>query len=88
LTTKIHALADQRQAPVALRLTAGQAGDNPQLVGLLDDYAQTRRGAGEPGSEVRLLGDKAYSHPGTRTELRSRRIKHIPERKTRSPGAR
>ena len=27
-------------------------------------------------------GDKAYSHPSTRTELRSRRIKHtIPERK-------
>src|SRR5277367_1593340 len=56
LTTKIHALTDQREAPVAVRLTAGQAGDNPQLVGLLDD--------------------KAYSHPSTRTELRSRRIKH------------
>lgn len=29
LTTKIHALTDQRQAPVMVRLTAGQAGDNP-----------------------------------------------------------
>src|SRR6202045_3437295 len=82
LTTKIHALTDQRQAPVAVRLTAGQAGDNPQLVPLLDDYAQTRRAVGEPGRDFRLLGDKAYSHPSTRTELRSRRIKHtIPERK-------
>jgi putative transposase len=82
LTTKIHALADQRQAPVAVRLTAGQAGDNPQVVGLLDDYTQTRRAAGEPGRDFRLLGDKAYSHPSTRIELRSRRIKHtIPERK-------
>jgi putative transposase len=28
-----------------------------------------------------LLADKAYSHPSTRSELRSRRIKHtIPER--------
>lgn len=82
LTTKIHALTDQRQAPVAVRLTAGQAGDNPQLVPLLDDYARTRRAAGEPGADFRLLGDKAYSHPSTRTELRSRRIKHtIPERK-------
>jgi putative transposase len=82
LTTKIHALTDQRQAPVAIRLTAGQAGDNPQLVPLLDDYAQTPRATGNPGSDFRLLGDKAYSHPSTRTELRSRRIKHtIPERK-------
>mgnify|MGYP007130785867 CR=1 FL=1 len=32
MTTKIHALTDQRQAPVAIRLTAGQAGDNPQYV--------------------------------------------------------
>ena len=82
LTTKIHALTDQRQAPVAVRLTAGQAGDNPQLMPLLENYAQTRRAAGKPSRDFRLLGDKAYSHPSTRTELRSRRIKHtIPERK-------
>ena len=40
LTTKIHALTDPREAPVTVRLTAGQAGDNPQLVALLDDYAE------------------------------------------------
>ena len=34
------------------------------------------------GRDFGLLGDKAYSHPSTRSELRSRRIKHtIPERK-------
>lgn len=82
LTTKIHVLTDQRQAPVAVRLTAGKAGDNPQLVSLLDDYARTCRAAGELGRGFRLLGDKAYSHPSARTGLRSRRIKHtIPERK-------
>lgn len=81
-TTKIHALTDQRQAPVTVRLTAGQAGDDPQLMLLLDDYAQARRAAGEPGRDFRLLGDKAYSHPSMGTELRSRGIKHtIPERK-------
>ncbi len=33
------------------------------------------------GTRFRLLADKAYSHPSTRSELRSRRIKHtIPER--------
>ncbi len=81
LTTKIHALTDQRQAPVAVRLTAGQAGDNPELVPLLDDLAGAYREAGICGQGVRLLADKAYSHPSTRSKLRSRRIKHtIPER--------
>ena len=36
LTTKIHTLTDQREAVVAVRLTAGQAGDNPQLKPLFD----------------------------------------------------
>lgn len=81
LTTKIHALTDQREAPVTIRLSAGQAGDNPQLVPLLDDYAADRKQRGESGRDFGLLADKAYSHPSTRTELRSRRIKHtIPER--------
>ena len=82
LTTKIHALTDQREAPVAVRLTAGQAGDNPELVPLLDDFVAACAVAGESAHDFRLLADKAYSHPSTRTELRSRRIKHtIPERK-------
>jgi putative transposase len=82
LTTKIHALTDQREAPVAVRLTAGQAGDNPQLVPLLDDYTAACKEPDVSARDLRLLADKAYSHPSTRTELRSRRIKHtIPERK-------
>ena len=81
LTTKIHALIDLRQAPLAIRLTAGQGGDNPQLVPLLDDYATACRQQGEGGRDFRLLADKAYSHPSTRNELRSRKIKHtIPQR--------
>jgi putative transposase len=62
-------------------LTAGQAGDNPQLAPLLDDYAQAQQDRGLSGRDFGLLGDKAYSHPSTRAELRSRKIKHtIPER--------
>ena len=81
LTTKIHALTDQREAPVAVRLTAGQAGDNPQLVPLLDDYAAACTHHDASGRDFGLLADKAYSHPSTRSELRSRRIKHtIPQR--------
>jgi putative transposase len=67
--------------PVGLVLTPGQAGDNPQLVPLLDDYQGYRRDAGRRGAGIHLIADKAYSHPSTRTELRSRRITHtIPER--------
>lgn len=78
LTTKIHALTDQATCPVAVRLTAGQAGDNPQLMPLLDTH---RRDTGRAGRRFRLLADKAYSHPSTRAQLRRRRISHtIPER--------
>jgi putative transposase len=59
LTTKIHALTDQREVPVAVRLTAGQAGDNPQLVPLLDDYGGASRDRGVSGRDFRLLADKA-----------------------------
>ena len=61
LTTKIHALTDQREAPVMVRLTAGQAGDNPQLVPLLDDYAAADTHHGMSGPDFGLLADKAYS---------------------------
>lgn len=56
-------------------LSAGQAGDNPRLVPLLDVLARTGY------RPAHLLADKAYSHPSTRRELRRRRIRHtIPER--------
>jgi putative transposase len=88
LTTKVHALADAGIRPVALLLSAGQAGDNPRLVPLLDALAC---GGHRP---AHLLADKAYSHPSTRRELRRRRIRHtIPERfdqvtrrKSKGPG--
>jgi transposase len=56
-------------------LSPGQAGDNPHLAPLLEAH---RRG---DTTAFRLLADKAYSHPSTRTYLRSKRIAHtIPER--------
>jgi len=71
---------------VAVRLTAGQAGDNPQLLPLLDEHLASDYTAAGP-LEVRLLADKAYSHPSTRRELRRRRIKHtIPERRDQVAG--
>lgn len=75
MTTKIHALADQRCSPVVLTLSAGQAGDNPLLWPLLDSLADTEI------HRFRLLADKAYSHDSTRARLRQMKIAHtIPER--------
>ena len=62
--------------PVGLIVGPGHAGDNPQLVPLLNDYhgVHGRR-------RLHVLADKAYSHPSTRAQLRARRIRHtIPER--------
>lgn len=81
LTTKIHALTEQVSCPVTVGLTAGQAGDNPQLSSLLDAHAAARTSTGAGRADFRLLADKAYSHPCTRRQLRRRRIPHtIPER--------
>ena len=75
LSTKIHALTDRYCCPITLMLSPGQAGDNPHLEPLLEAH---RRG---DSAAFRLLADKAYSHPSTRTLLRARRIPNtIPER--------
>ncbi|GLY20259.1 hypothetical protein Kisp01_72730 [Kineosporia sp. NBRC 101677] len=61
-------------------LTPGQAGDNPQLLPLLDDI-HTINVDGLQVTVARVLADKAYTHPSTRKELRRRKIKAtIPER--------
>jgi transposase len=60
---------------LVLTLTAGQAGDNPQLQVLIIRHTD------DGGRGFRLLADKAYSHDSTRTYLRENRIAHtIPER--------
>ena len=75
LTTKIHALSDELCSLVTVQLTAGQAGDNPMLVPLVQAH---RRSTREP---FRLLADKAYTHNSTRHRLRAMKIKHtIPEK--------
>ena len=56
-------------------LTAGQAGDNPQLWPLLEHHLATSK------SKFRLLADKAYFHNSTRAKLRTMKIAHtIPEK--------
>lgn len=76
MTTKIYALSDLSCTPVTVLVTAGQAGDNPMLAPLIDALTEAGHDL-----DFRLLADKAYSHPSTRTYLRDNRIKHtIPER--------
>lgn len=71
-TTKSHALVDASGHLCSLVVTPGQAGENPRLLDVIDLA---------PHRVVRVVADKAYSHPSTRTELRRRRIKvTIPER--------
>ncbi len=84
LSTKTHLSVDRRGRPLSIRLTPGQAGDNPQLLALLDDIAVPARGG--PGRRPRrrpdcVIADKAYSHRSTRIALRSKGIRVvIPEK--------
>jgi transposase len=63
-------------------LTGGHAGDNPQLLPLLDGIAVDRTGPGRPRCRPEVvIADKAYSHPSTRRALRERHIRFTcPER--------
>ncbi|MEQ3549739.1 IS5 family transposase [Pseudonocardia nematodicida] len=75
LTSKIHLAVDGRGLPMSIICTPGQAGDNPQLLPLLDQVHVHRDGPGRPRKRPdRVLADKAYSHPSTRRALRERGI--------------
>jgi len=83
-TTKIHLVVDGLGRPLTIRITPGQAGDNPQLLPLLDDLAVPVRDAAaltHRSHPDAVLADKAYSHRSTREALRQRRITTvIPEK--------
>lgn len=60
---------------MSIVITPGQAGDNPQLLPLLNQIKVRRAGPGRPRQRPdRVIADKAYSHPSTRQALRQRRI--------------
>jgi transposase len=63
-------------------LTAGQRHDSTQLAAVLDRVLVPRRGGGAARKRPDLLlGDKGYSYPRCRRELRRRGIRQlIPER--------
>jgi transposase len=67
---------------LSIVLTPGQAGDNPQLLAVLDAIRVHRPGPGRPRKRPdMLIADKGYAHDSTRRTLRRRGIRHtIPER--------
>lgn len=73
---------DGRGRPLSLTITEGQAGDNPQLLPLLEAIALRTGRPGRPRKRPEhLVADRAYSHPSTRALLRRRGIAHsIPEK--------
>jgi transposase len=77
LTTKLHASVDAKGRVVRLRLTAGQSGDAPQALPLLEGYKR-----GEVGC---VIADAAYDGNEIRQRVRSLRartcIKPNPTRK-------
>ncbi|GAB3661572.1 IS5 family transposase [Glycomyces tarimensis] len=82
-TTKVHLAADTSQTVMALKLTAGQRADSPQLGAVLDRITVPRFGAGPPRTRpVRVLADKGYPSRANRAYLRKRGIRAvIPDRK-------
>lgn len=75
-TTKLHLGCEQGQKPLSIVLTAGQRGDNPQFIAVLEGIRVPRLGAGRPRTRPdRVLADKAYTAKGTRAYLRRRGIK-------------
>jgi transposase len=76
LTTKLHLGCEQGQKPLSLVLTAGQRGDSPQFIAVLDGIRVPRLGGGRPRTRPdRVLADKAYTSKANRGYLRRRGIK-------------
>jgi transposase len=85
LTCKFHLGAEQGQKPLAVIVTAGQRGDSPQFIPVLEAIRVPRLHGGRPrAGPDRVLGDKAYGSRANRGYLRRRGIRcTIPEQKDR-----
>lgn len=76
LTTKFHLACEQGQKPLAIIVTAGQRGDSPQFIPVLEAIRVPRPGGGRPRTRPgRVLADKAYGSRGNRAYLRRRGIR-------------
>lgn len=74
-STKIHLAVDSCGGVLSFLITAGQCGDAPQLVPVLEKVRVPTGGSGRPRTRpVRVLADKAYSSRAIRRYLRGRGI--------------
>ncbi|MFF9178678.1 IS5 family transposase [Streptomyces sp. NPDC014793] len=78
LSTKIHLAIDSRARPLALRVTAGQAGDAPAFETVMAGIRVPRSGPGRPRTRPDVvLADRAYSPRAIRSHLRRRGIRAV-----------
>jgi transposase len=76
LTTKLHLACEQGQKPLSILITAGQRGDSPQFIPVLEGIRVPRPAGGRPRTRPdRVLADKAYTSAANRQHLRRRGIK-------------
>jgi transposase len=82
-TAKFHLAVDQKQKPLSVLVTAGQRGDSPQFIPVLDKIRIPRLHGGRPRTRPdRVLADKAYGSKANRAWLRRLGIRcTIPEKK-------
>jgi transposase len=75
-TTKIHLAVEQGQKPLSVIVTAGQRGDAPQFIPVLEAIRVPRAGRGRPRKRPEVVrGDKAYSSRANRAYLRRHGIR-------------
>ncbi len=75
-STKVHLACEQGRKPLVVRLTAGQRGDSPQFIAVLDAIRVPRLGPGRARVRPdRVLADKAYASKANRGYLRRRGIR-------------
>jgi transposase len=81
----VHLACEQGQKPLSFLVTAGQRGDSPQFVPVLNAIKVPRPGGGRPRSRPdQVLADKAYGARANRTWLRQHGIAAtIPEQADR-----
>lgn len=83
LTTKIHLAVDSSFHVLSTVITAGQRGDAPAFIEVMDRIKVPRPGGGHPRTRPdHVLADRAYSSRQIRQYLRRRQIPHtIPEKR-------
>jgi hypothetical protein len=85
-STKVHLRAEGHGKPITAVLTAGQRHEQIALETLLDRGAVHRQGRGRPRLRPRrMAGDKGYSSPTARGQIKRRGIRPVIPTKSNEP---